>query len=102
MMNKLIAVTAIAAALTAGLAADANAWERKTKIFGPRGTSKVHVHGDCYGGTCTRQVTRKGPYGGTMTRQGEVSCAGGTCYGSRVTTGPRGNTVYREGSISRY
>lgn len=128
-MTRLLTAAALAALLSAGLAPAANAWERHGTVYGPRGTSHVDAYGGCYGNTCGRSVTRTGPYGGQVNRQGNVTCTGGTCYGnhlvtgpnggqisrqgqmsceggtctgSRTTTGPNGGTVYREGSISRY
>jgi hypothetical protein len=100
-MAKLIAVSALAVALSVGAAADANAWTRTGSVTGARGTFSVQGSGSCANGTCSRSVTRTGPYGNSVTRQGTASCAGGVCAGSRTTTGPGGNTVYRQGSISR-
>lgn len=60
------------------------------------------AEGGCGGGSCSRSVTRTGPYGGTATRDGEVSCGGGSCSGERTTSGPYGGSVTREGSVSRW
>ena len=100
-MTKLIALSALAAALSVGAAADANAWTRSGTVTGPRGTSSVQAQGSCAGGSCSRSVTRTGPNGNSVTRQGSASCAGGVCTGSSTTTGPAGNTIYRQGSVSR-
>jgi hypothetical protein len=100
-MTKLIALSTLAAALSVGAAADANAWTRSGTVTGPRGTSTVQGSGSCSGGTCSRSVTRTGPNGNSVTRQGSASCAGGVCTGSSTTTGPNGNTVYRQGTVSR-
>jgi hypothetical protein len=40
-MTKLIALSTLAAALSVGAAADANAWTRSGTVTGPRGTSTV-------------------------------------------------------------
>lgn len=101
-MTKLIVYSAVAAALSIGVAADANAWTRSGTATGWRGTSSVNASGSCANGSCSRQITRTGPYGNSVTRQGTASCANGTCSGTRTTTGPNGGTVTRQGSISRY
>ncbi len=100
-MNRFIALSALAAALIIGTAADANAWTRAGSASGPRGTSSVQATGSCANGTCSRSITRTGPYGNSVTRQGTVSCAGGVCTGSRQTTGPNGQTIYRQGTVTR-
>lgn len=100
-MKKIIAFSVLSAALTMGALADANAWERKGSVTGPRGTSTVESSGNCTGASCSRQVTRTNPFGQSATREGEGSCENGTCSGARTTTGPRGQKVTREGSISR-
>jgi hypothetical protein len=100
-MTKMIATSMLFAALMVGAATDANAWTRSGTFTGPRGTSTVNVTGGCANGTCSRQVTRTGPYGYSYTRQGSASCANGVCTGSRVTTGPYGNSVYRQGYVVR-
>ncbi|WP_245431097.1 hypothetical protein [Rhodoplanes roseus] len=100
-MSKLIATAALAVVLIAGAAADAEAWTRSGTWSGPRGTASVHAAESCAGGTCSRQITRTGPYGGSVTRQGSASCSSGTCTGTRTTTGPYGGTVTRQRTISR-
>lgn len=100
-MTKTILISAAIGLLAAAAAPEAGAWERKGSITGWRGTATVQGSGRCSGGTCTRDVTRTGPYGHSATRQGSRSCADGTCSGSRTTTGPGGRSVTREGSISR-
>ena len=100
-MTRFIALSALATALIIGAAADANAWTRAGSVTGPRGTSSVQGSGSCAGGTCSRSITRTGPYGNSVTRQGTVSCAGGVCTGSRQTTGPNGQTIYRQGTVTR-
>ena len=100
-MKNLMTVSALAAALSFAAAMDANAWTRSGSATGWRGTATVSGSGSCANGTCSRNVTRTGPYGNSMSRQGAASCANGTCTGSRTTTGPRGNTIYRQGSVSR-
>ena len=101
-MHKLLSVSALAAVLTIAAAASANAWTRYGTIYGPRGVSTVQGSGSCAGGTCSRSVTRTGPYGYSYNRSGSVTCGGGTCSGSRTTTGPYGGTITRQGSVSRY
>lgn len=100
-MKKLMTMSALAAVLSMAAVADANAWSRNGTITSWRGTATVSGSGACEDGTCSRQITRTGPYGNSMSREGSVTCAGGTCSGSRTTTGPRGNTVIREGTVSR-
>ena len=100
-MNKIFTASALTAVLAFGAFAEAHAWERNGTVTGPRGTSTFSGSGSCSGGTCTRERSRTGAYGRTVTRQGERTCANGTCTGSRTTTGPNGQTVTRQGSISR-
>lgn len=127
-MTKFIAIAALAAAMSVVAVADASAWTRSGTVTGPRGTSTIQGSGSCANGTCSRSVTRTGPYGYSATKQSSASCAGGTCSrsatrtgpygysvtkqgsascangvcsGSSQTTGPYGGTVYRQGSISR-
>ncbi|MBK5950806.1 hypothetical protein CH339_02440 [Rhodobium orientis] len=84
-------------------AADANAWERHGTASGWRGTARVDAQGGCYNGTCSRNITRYGPYGGSMHRSGSVTCNPNTqsCTGHRTTTGPNGGTVTRHGTVYR-
>ncbi len=96
-----VAVPALVAILAAGVAADASAWERKSTFTGLRGTSTVEGSGNCSGGACTRDTTKTGPYGYSLSRQGSGSCSDGSCSGSRTSTGPRGQSVTRQGSITR-
>jgi uncharacterized low-complexity protein len=72
-MKKLIAMSTLAGALSIAAAADASAWTRSGTATGPRGTSSVQASGGCANGSCTRSVTRTGPYGNTYTRQGTVT-----------------------------
>lgn len=101
-LDGLIKTTAVAALIAVSTASAANAWQRNGTVTGWRGTASVNASGSCYGGTCSRNVTRTGPYGYSMNRQGSVSCAGGTCSGSRTTTGPYGGTITRQGTVTRY
>lgn len=66
-----------------------------------RGPASVNASGSCAGGTCSRSVTRTGPYGNSVNRTGSATCGGGTCSGTRTTTGPYGRSFTRSGSISR-
>ncbi len=100
-MTKLIAMSALAAALSIGAAAEAGAWTRNGSASGPRGTSSMNAWGNCSGGTCSRGATRTGPYGNSMNSQGSVTCANGTCNSSGQTTGPYGGSRSRSGSFSR-
>jgi hypothetical protein len=72
-MKKLLLTSAMIAALSAAMAADANAWTRSGTATGPRGTSTVTASGSCANGSCSRNVTRTGPAGNTYTRTGTVS-----------------------------
>jgi uncharacterized low-complexity protein len=72
-MKKLLLTSAMIAALSATMAADANAWTRSATATGPRGTSTVTATGSCANGSCSRNVTRTGPAGNTYTRTGTVS-----------------------------
>ena len=100
-MTRFIMLAAGAATLTFAMGADAQAWTRSGGATGWRGTSSVQASGGCGGGSCTRSITRTGPYGYSMSRQGSASCAGGVCSGTRTTTGPRGNSVSRSGTFYR-
>jgi uncharacterized low-complexity protein len=100
-MKKLLTMSALAAVLSIAVVADANAWTRSRSVTGWRGTASLSASGSCANGTCSRQITRTGPYGNSMSRQGSVTCGGGTCTGSRTTTGPNGYTVTRQGSVTR-
>lgn len=101
-MFKTISAGLITTCVALSAAGEANAWSRYGTVSGPHGTAKVQAQGSCAGGSCTRAITRTGPYGETVSRSGSVACSGGYCTGSRTTTGPRGNTVNRSGSFHRY
>jgi hypothetical protein len=100
-VKTILAASSLAVVLSFAAAADANAWTRATTVTGPRGTSTVTASGACANGVCSRQVTRTGPNGYSVSRQGWAQCAGGVCTTSSVTTGPRGRSVYRSGVIYR-
>lgn len=100
-MTRFLMLAAGAATLTLAGIADANAWTRSGSATGWRGTRSVSAYGGCAGGSCSRSITRTGPYGYRMSRQGSASCAGGVCSGTRTTTGPGGNSVTRQGTIYR-
>jgi hypothetical protein len=72
-MKKLILTTAMIGALSVAAVADANAWTRSGTVTGPRGTSTIQGSGGCANGTCSRSVTRTGPYGNSVTRTGSVT-----------------------------
>ncbi|MBP2561324.1 hypothetical protein J2T08_002240 [Neorhizobium galegae] len=101
-MTKTLAACLLASTFALLSVGQANAWTRDGSVSGPRGTASVHANGNCASGSCSRSVTRTGPNGYSMSRNGSASCDGGTCTGSRTTTGPRGNTVTRSGSFHRY
>lgn len=42
---------------------------------------------------CSGEVTRTGPYGNTVTRNGSTSCADGACTRSGTITRPRGSAT---------
>ena len=101
-MRTLLTASALTAAMTIGMIADAMAWERKGSRTGPRGgTSSVEAFGNCSGGSCSRSIMRTGPKGYTATRDSNASCSGGSCTGTRTTTLPSGETFTREGSFTR-
>lgn len=100
-MTRFIMLAAGAATLTFATVADAHAWTRSGSAAGWRGTSSVTAQGGCGGGSCSRSITRTGPYGYSMSRQGSASCAGGVCSGTRTTTGPYGNSATRSGTFYR-
>lgn len=100
-MKSILTASSLAVVLSFMVAADANAWSRSKTVTGPRGTATVNASGACVAGVCSRQVTRTGPYGNSVTRQGIAHCSGGVCTTSSVATGPRGRTVYRSGVIYR-
>ncbi|MGH6939256.1 hypothetical protein [Hypericibacter sp.] len=100
-MRKLLAITAIAGAVTLGAAADADAWTRNSTVTGPRGTTTIQGSGSCANHSCSRNVVRTGPTGNVTTLQGSASCAGGSCAGTRTTSFPNGGTVTRQSTVSR-
>ena len=100
-MTRFLMLAAGAAVLILASVADANAWIRSGSVSGWRGTGSVSASGSCAGGSCSRSITRTGPYGYSMSRQGSASCAGGMCSGTRTTTGPRGNSVTRQRTFYR-
>lgn len=101
-MLRTIAIPAVIAVLSTGVATDTSAWERKGSFVGPRGgTATVDGSGSCSGGACSRSITKTGPQGFSASRQGSGSCSGGSCSGNRTTTGPRGQSWTRQGSLSR-
>ncbi|TCU79012.1 hypothetical protein EDE08_101795 [Bradyrhizobium sp. R2.2-H] len=102
MMKKLLTMSALAGVLSVAVVADANAWTRSRSVSGWRGTASVNASGSCANGTCSRQITRTGPHGNSVSRQGTVTCSGGVCTGSRTTTGPNGNSVTREVTAARW
>jgi hypothetical protein len=100
-VKTILAASSLVVALSFAAAADAHAWTRTATVTGPRGTSTVTASGACAYGVCSRQITRTGPNGYSVSRQGWARCAGGVCRTASVTTGPRGRTVYRSGVIYR-
>jgi hypothetical protein len=100
-VKTILAASSFAVALSFMATADANAWSRSTTVTGPRGTATVTASGSCANGVCTRQATRTGPRGYSVSRQGTAQCAGGVCTTSSVVTGPYGGTRYRSSVIYR-
>ena len=100
-MKKLAILALLGTAISGMTIVDANAWTRDVHRYGWRGTSSAHASGSCSDGSCSRSVTRTGPYGNSVYRQGSVACANGSCSGSRTTTGPDGGSVTRTGTITR-
>lgn len=99
-MTKLVAISALVAALFFGMAADAGAWERHGTFTGPRGTTTTSGSGSCAGGNCSWQGGGTGPRGNSWSRQGTASCSGGTCTSSGGGTGPQGGSWSRSGTTS--
>jgi hypothetical protein len=97
-MIRMLTISVLATALSLAAAADANAWTRKGTWTGPHGTSSVYATGSCANGSCTRQITRTGPNGNSVVRNGSLTCGGGTCNGTSTATGPRGKSVTRSGT----
>ncbi len=100
-MKKFVTMSAIAAVLSFAAVVEASAWTRNGTVSGPRGTANINASGNCANGTCSRNITRTGPYGYSMSRQGQVSCANGTCTSTRTTTGPGGKSITGYGTVSR-
>lgn len=101
-MKKLAASALLGVAISAMTVADAYAWTRDAHVYGWRGSSSVHASGSCSNGSCSRDITRTGPYGNSVSRQGSASCSNGSCSGTRTTTGPNGGTVTRDGTVTRW
>ena len=100
-MRNFLSAGLMAGLLALSFVADANAFSRNGTVSGPRGTSSVSANGSCAGGTCSRAITRTGPYGGSVSKSGSASCNSATCSGSSTTVGPHGGTVTRNSTISR-
>ncbi|WP_147178294.1 MULTISPECIES: hypothetical protein [Alphaproteobacteria] len=100
-MMKQIASGLIAAAFTVITVSEAHAWSRNRTVTGYRGTAQLSVSGSCVGYSCSRSVTRTGPYGNMASRNRSVVCdpASRSCASSSTTTGPNGGTIYREGGV---
>lgn len=98
MTRTLLLAAASAGLLLAGLA-DANAFQRSGTVSGPRGTGSYAASGSCAGGTCSRNVSRTGAYGRSMSRSGSVTRTDTGYDYSRTTTGPNGGSRTRSGSV---
>lgn len=72
-MMKTIAAAVLGGAFALTAVAEANAWSRDRSVSGTNGTASMHASGGCSGGVCSRDVTRTGPNGNTVTRQGSVN-----------------------------
>lgn len=101
-MLKMMSAAAVTLCMVLATTGQANAFSRHGTVYGPHGTASVHAQGSCAGNACARSITRTGPQGATVSRNGAVSCGNGACTGSRTTTGPNGGSVSRSGSIQRY
>ncbi|MBB4505277.1 MULTISPECIES: hypothetical protein [Rhizobium] len=99
---KYITAAVLAGTFALTVAADANARSRDRSVSGTNGTASMHASGGCSGGSCSRNVTRTGPYGKTYSRSRTATCdqTSGSCSGSATTTGPNGSTVTRQGSVN--
>jgi len=100
-MTKLIAISALAVALSIGAAAEANAWTRSGSFTGPRGATSSSGSGSCANGSCSAQRGGTGPKGNSWSHSGSGSCSGGTCSWGGQATGPRGNSYNYSASVSR-
>lgn len=99
-MKTLIAAT-LAGLTLAGTAGAASAWTRDSTVTTPRGTYERSVTGFCAAGSCSREATTVGPYGGTIHHYGTVTRIApglGTFHGT--TVGPRGRTITRSGTVT--
>jgi hypothetical protein len=93
----------VAAALSFASVGAAAAWTRHGSVSTWRGTYSGQASGGCGGGSCWRSGSVTGPYGGTVSRSGNVTRTGPHTYDySRTTTGPNGNSVTRSGSVVAY
>ncbi len=101
-MMKQVTTALLAAIVTIAAVSEANAWTRNRTTTTWRGTSSLSASGSCANNSCSRSVTRTGPYGNTATRSGSVACdpASQSCTGSRTTTGPYGGTINRSGQVT--
>lgn len=101
-MQRMLLAAALAAVSTVAISQEAAAWQRSTTVNTWRGTYSAQGSGGCAYGNCQRSYSATGPYGGTVSRQGNVTR---TPYGydySRTTTGPHGRSVTRSGHVHRY
>ena len=102
-MKKLLTISALTLLAVTAVSADANAWERHRTVTGWRGTAQLDVTDSCSNGSCSRNATRTGPYGGTTPHQGTATCNPATqhCTATATTTGPYGGTLTRETNVWR-
>ncbi|MDQ0422481.1 hypothetical protein J2045_003529 [Peteryoungia aggregata LMG 23059] len=100
-MVNILRLAALAVPMFALTALQAGAWTRDAQVYGRGGQASIHATGTCAGHSCSRQITRTGPYGRSVTRQGSASCAYGICTGSTTTTGPNGGFITRDVTATR-
>ncbi len=100
-MVNILRLATLALPMFAMTAPEAGAWTRDGQIHGRAGQVSIHASGTCAGQSCARQITRTGPQGRSVTRQGSASCAYGICTGSTTTTGPNGGFITRDFTATR-
>jgi hypothetical protein len=103
LMKTVLASASLAALLGLASMPAANAWTRSGSVTTWRGTYHGSASGGCGAGSCWRSASVTGPYGGTVSRSGNISHVGPHTYAySRTTTGPDGNSITRSRTVTRY
>nr|QDF38399.1 hypothetical protein FJN17_12955 [Bradyrhizobium symbiodeficiens] len=99
-MRRILIPASLAGLLVAAGISEANAWVRSGSVTTRRGTYYGSASGGCGGGSCWRSGSITGPYGGTLSRSGNVTRVGPNAYNySQTVTGPNGRSVTREGTV---